>query len=358
MSGAIVQGYAAKDAMMGGVGSFRALMAEDAGDGIEAVVRTLDPTDLPSGEVTVRVAYSGINYKDALAVTGKGRILRSTPMVPGIDLVGEVVETTSGVAGLGDQVLINGYGIGEDHWGGFAEFARVKGEWLVPLPKGLTSWQAAAIGTAGYTAMLSVMALEEHGLSRHGPEGPHRGDSDLVVVTGATGGVGSYAVALLSAAGSRVVASTGRADLAEYLSGLGAAEVVDRGVLEAAAGRPLGSERWAGAVDTVGGATLAGLIATMRRHASIASCGLAGGHDLKTTVFPFILRGVNLLGIDSNYCEHERRVEAWGRLARDLRVDLIEAIVARTVGLEDVAASSRDLLEGRVHGRIVVEVSG
>ncbi|MFN2114161.1 MAG: MDR family oxidoreductase [Anaerolineae bacterium] len=329
------------------VGAFRALVADRQGEVFAAQVRELGAADLPDGDTVVRVAFSDLNYKDALAVADKGRILQRLPLVPGIDLVGAVVESATGQHAVGDSVLINGYGIGEGHWGGYTQLTRVRSDWLVPVPAGLTAWQAAAIGTAGYTAMLSVMALEDHGVAPG--DGP-------VAVTGASGGVGSYAVALLAKAGYEVVASTGRPRTAPYLRRLGATDVIGREVLEEASKRPMGSERWAGAVDAVGGATLAGLIATTRRHGSIAACGLAGGHGLETTVFPFILRGVSLLGIDSNFCLHERREEAWDRLAKDLTPETIELIAPHTVALGELPELSIRLLAGDVEGRVVVDL--
>jgi acrylyl-CoA reductase (NADPH) len=328
--------------------TFKALVADRRDGQFKASVMRLDGDALPDGDTLVRVAYSGLNYKDALAAADRGRILRTLPLVPGVDLVGTVVETESERCAPGDEVLINGYGIGEDTWGGYTQLTRVRSEWLVPLPDGLTAKQAAAIGTAGYTAMLSVMTLEDHGV--------RPGDGE-VAVTGASGGVGSYAVALLAAAGHTVVASTGRPALSDYLTRLGAAELIDRSVLVEAAKRPVGSERWSGAVDSAGGSTLAGLIATARRHGSIAACGLAGGPGLETTVFPFILRGVNLLGIDSNYCPHVRRIEAWERLADDLKPETIELIAQRTVALEELPAISEALLAGEIHGRVVVDLN-
>lgn len=293
----------------------------------------------------VRVAYSSLNYKDGLAITGAGKVIRSFPMVPGIDLAGVVLESASAHFKPGDAVLLTGYGIGERHWGGMAELARVRSEWLVPLPEGLTLKEAMGIGTAGFTAMLAVMALEAHGVDK----------TREVLVTGAAGGVGSLAVALLARLGYRVVASTGRLSEEGYLRSLGAAEVIERSLLSAPA-RPLESERFAGAVDTVGGAVLAGVLPRVAYGGSVAACGNAGGPRLETTVFPFILRGVNLLGVDSVMCPREQRLLAWQRLAQELPKPLLEAMV-RTVELEEVPALAQAILQGQVRGRVVVRLA-
>ncbi len=308
--------------------------------------RRLTRDDLPPGDVLVRVAYSSLNYKDGLAVTGRGAILRSFPIVPGVDLAGTVVESDSGDFAPGDVVLVTGWGIGENHWGGYSQMARVRSEWLVPLPEGLSLDSAMAIGTAGFTAMLALMALEEHGVT------PDKGD---IAVTGASGGVGSFAVALLSRAGYRVVASTGRTERADELNALGAAEVISRDELGGPPERPMLRERWAGAVDTVGGDTLASLVAGTGRHGAIAACGLAGGYSLVTTVYPFILRGVSLLGIDSNMCPNERRRLAWQRLVDSAPPELLDRI-ARVEPLRDVFLLAEAILAGRVPGRIVLDV--
>jgi acrylyl-CoA reductase (NADPH) len=250
--------------------------------------------------------------------------------------------------GEGDEVLVTGYGIGEEHWGGYSGLARCESDWLVRLPEGLSSRTAMAAGTAGFTAMLSVLTLEEQGLTA---------GNGKVAVTGASGGVGSFAVALLAAAGHHVVASTGRPELAGYLTELGATEILERDVFAGAPAAAMGSEMWSGAIDCVGGPTLSHLIATTRRHGCVACCGLAGGHELATTVFPFILRGVSLLGIDSNYCPRERRLAAWTRLARDLKPALVERVVHDTVGLSDVQAACEDLFAGKVCGRTVVDLT-
>jgi acrylyl-CoA reductase (NADPH) len=320
--------------------SFQALVLDEPG---HAEVRRLAPDDLPEGDVTVRIIASSLNYKDGLAVSGKARVVRRYPMVPGVDLVGEVVESSSPQWSPGHRVILNGYGAGETHWGGYSQYARLRGEQLVRLPDGLTVEQAAQLGTAGYTAMLAVMALEEHGLSRDGE----------VVVTGAAGGVGSLSVALLTQLGYRVVASTGREETHGYLHDLGAAEIIGRDALAAPAERPLESGRWAGAIDSVGSSTLAGLLRTTSAHGSIAACGNAGGNEFQTTVLPFILRGVNLLGIDSNYAPLTRRTAAWNRLARDFPLAMLERI-SRTAALDAVPRLAEEILLGKIRGRVVI----
>lgn len=329
-----------------GADTFRALVLEQQDGTLVSSVRDLGTGALPEGDVLVEVAYSSLNYKDGLAITGTGKIIRSFPMVPGIDLAGTVRESRSPDYQPGDQVVLTGWGVGERHWGGHSQMARLKSGWLVPLPEGLSAKRAMAIGTAGFTAMLCVMALEDHGVKPGGRE---------VLVTGAAGGVGSVAVAVLARLGYSVVASTGRAETHEYLSNLGASEFLDRGVL-AGPGKPMETERWAGAVDTVGGETLAGVIRSLVYGGSVAACGNAGGAGLTTTVFPFILRGVNLLGIDSVMCPQERRRAAWARLARDLPADKLDAMT-QTVALGDLPDASREIVAGRVRGRIVVDVN-
>ena len=329
---------------------FPALVLEKPADRVEPRLRQLRLADLPEqGEVLVEVAYSSLNYKDGLAVTDRGRIVRGYPIVPGVDLAGRVVASGDPALAPGDRVLVTGRGIGEDHWGGYSRYQRIQAEWAVVVPEALDLRQAMVIGTAGYTAMLSVMTLEEQGLEARDGE---------VVVTGAAGGVGSMAVALLARAGHRVVASTGRLAERDWLERLGAVELIHRRELAEAEPRALRSERWAGAVDTVGGATLATLIASMRRHGSIAACGLAGGPQLATSVFPFILRGVNLMGIDSNYCPAPRRLAAWQRLARDLDAPRLEAMTHALIPLSEVPAMSETILAGGVRGRVVVDLSG
>ncbi|MER3553786.1 MAG: oxidoreductase [Meiothermus sp.] len=323
--------------------TFKALVVE-SGDPYTAKIRQASTDELPPGDVLVEVTHSSLNYKDGLAITGAGKVIRSFPMAPGIDLAGTVKDSSSPEYQPGDAVLLTGWGTGETHWGGLSQVARVKSEWLVPLPEGLSLQQAMGIGTAGFTAMLSVMALEEHGV----------GKEREVLVTGAVGGVGSVAVALLAKLGYTVVASTGRAEETGYLRSLGVGEILDRSVLTAPA-KPLESERFGGAVDTVGGATLAGVLPRVTRGGSVAACGNAGGAKLETTVFPFILRGVNLLGIDSNFCPKPRRMEAWARLARDLPLELLDSMI-QTVRLEDVPQLAQDILKGQVRGRVVVDL--
>ncbi|WP_337870043.1 MDR family oxidoreductase [Meiothermus sp.] len=323
--------------------TFKALVVE-SGDPYTAHIRQARLDELPPGEVLVRVAYSSLNYKDGLAITGAGKVIRNFPMVPGIDLAGTVLESASPEYKPGDSVILTGWGVGERHWGGLSELARVRAEWLVPLPEGLTLQQAMGIGTAGFTAILAVMALEAHSID------PAR----EVLVTGAAGGVGSLAVALLAQRGYRVVASTGRVQEEAYLKSLGAHEILDRAVL-GAPGKPLESERFGGAVDTVGGAVLAGALPRMAYGGSVAACGNAGGVKLETTVFPFILRGVNLLGIDSVMCPKEKRLLAWQRLARELPKPLLEATL-QTVSLEEVPALAQAILQGQVRGRVVVKL--
>ncbi len=313
--------------------------------GYRTTLTDVAESDLPDGDVTVAVDYSTLNYKDSLAITGASPVVRSFPMVPGVDLAGVVVDSSHDGYAAGDEVVLNGWGVGELHWGGYAEKARLDGNWLIPLPDGLTTRQAMAIGTAGYTAMLCVLALEEHGV------GPDAGD---VLVTGAAGGVGSVAVSLLAANGYHVVASTGRPELGDYLRSLGAAEIQDRADLSEP-GRPLAKERWAGAVDTVGSHTLANACASMRYGGVVAACGLAQGMDLPATVAPFILRGVTLAGIESVYCPKPRRIVAWDRLVRDLDLDALESLTTE-IPLSGVLSEAPRQLAGQTRGRIVVAV--
>lgn len=305
-----------------------------------AGVTFLDETRLPEGEVLVNVAYSSVNYKDALAITGRSQIVRNFPMVPGIDLAGTVAESSDARFKPGDAVLLNGWGVGESHWGGLAQKARVKADWLVPMPKALDARQSMAIGTAGYTAMLSVMALQERGLT------PMTGP---VLVTGANGGVGSIAIALLAGLGFEVHASTGRLAESGHLKQLGAVKVIDRTTLSEP-GKLLQKEVWAGAIDSVGSHTLANICASLKYGGTVAACGLAQGMDLPTSVAPFILRGITLAGIDSVYAPQARRVQAWERLARDLPADLLEDNT-ETISLKEVAALAPRLLAeiGRAH---------
>lgn len=325
---------------------FNAVLIEKDDAGYRASLRELDDATLPEGDVTVKVEYSTLNYKDGLAITGKGPVVRKFPMVPGIDLAGTVEASSHPGIAVGDRVLLNGWGVGEGHWGGLAQRARLKGEWLVPLPAAFTPRDAMAIGTAGYTAMLCVMALERQGVT------PDKGE---VLVTGANGGVGSVAVAVLAGLGYTVVAATGRPDEADYLKALGATEILDRAQF-AAPGKPLARERWAGAVDTVGSHTLANVCASTRYRGTVAACGLAQGMDLPATVAPFILRGVTLVGIDSVMAPREERIEAWSRLARDLDPAKL-ALMTREIGLGETIDTAAALLEGKVRGRVVVDVN-
>jgi acrylyl-CoA reductase (NADPH) len=327
--------------------SFRALVLHEEGGKVTPHLEDVDQARLPPGDVIVAVEYSTLNYKDGMILNGVGRLVRVYPHVPGIDFAGTVERSESPMFKAGDKVVLTGWRVGEVQWGGFAEKARVKADYLVHLPEGLTTRQAMAIGTAGFTAMLAVIALEKHGLEKGGE----------VLVTGAAGGVGSVAIALLSKLGYKAVASTGRAELKDYLEKLGATEVVDRAVLSTAPGRPLDRERWDGAIDAVGGATLATILTQLKYRASVAACGLAGGSDLPATVIPFLLRGVNLLGIDSVMCPKEPRIEAWERLALDLPLDKLDRMIEE-VPLSKVAALAPKILGGAVRGRTVIDVHG
>jgi acrylyl-CoA reductase (NADPH) len=326
--------------------TFRALVVEERDGGRSVAVRDVPAAQLPAGEVLVRVAYSTLNYKDGLAVTGKGKVLRSSPLAPGIDFAGTVLESSSAAYRPGDAVVLTGWGVGERHWGGYSQLNRVPAEWLVPLPAGLSMRQAMAVGTAGFTAMLCVLAMERHGLRPGGRE---------VLVTGAAGGVGSVGVALLARAGYRVVAATGRPEEGDYLRALGASEVIDRALLTQP-GRPLESERWAGALDTVGGATLAGIFRAVAYHGVVAACGNAGGAEFTASVFPFILRGVQLVGVESVLVPAEERRAAWERIARDLPGELIDRMT-ELIGLEELPAYAETITSGRVRGRVVVDVN-
>jgi acrylyl-CoA reductase (NADPH) len=326
--------------------SFRALVLHEEGGKVLPRIEAVDEERLPPGEVTVAVEYSTLNYKDGMILQGIGRLVRQYPHIPGIDFAGTVERSDSPEFGPGDPVILTGWRVGEVQWGGFAEKARVPASFLVRRPEALTARQAMAIGTAGFTAMLAVIALERHGL--------RAGDGE-VLVTGAAGGVGSVAVALLSRLGHRVVASTGRPELRDYLLGLGAADLIERASLAGKPARPLDRERWAGAVDAVGGATLATVLAQLRYRASVAACGLAGGSDLPASVIPFLLRGVNLLGIDSVMCPRDERIEAWRRLANDLPLDRLDRMT-QTVPLSALPEMAPRILDGRVRGRIVVDV--
>jgi acrylyl-CoA reductase (NADPH) len=324
---------------------FRAVRLEQ-GDGVtRASVATIAAADLPPGEVEVDVACSTLNYKDALAITGAGKIVRDFPFVPGVDFAGTVRNSADSRFQPGQEVFLTGWGVGERHWGGLAERARVKADWLLPRPEGLSLAETMAIGTAGFTAMLSVLALEEQGV--------RPGDGEIVV-TGAAGGVGSVAIPLLRHAAFTVVASTGRAELADYLTRLGAHRVVDRAQFSESSKAPLDTATWAGAVDSVGGATLVNLLKGMRYHGVVAACGLAGGAAFNGTVFPFILRGVRLIGIDSAYFPQAQRPAVWDRLARDLDRHLL-AEMTRTIALAEVPSVAPDFLAGKVQGRLVVD---
>lgn len=325
---------------------FDAILIEKTETGQTTRLAPVDPSALPQGDVRVDVAWSTLNYKDALAITGASPVVRSFPMVPGVDFSGIVAESSNPGFKPGDRVVLNGWGVGEKHWGGLAQQARVSGDWLVPLPDGISLKRAMAIGTAGYTAMLCVMALERQGLT------PERGE---VVVTGAAGGVGSVAVALLAGLGYSVAAVTGRAAEAGYLTSLGAKTIVDRAELSQP-GRPLAKERWAGAIDAVGGVVLANVLAATRYRGLVAACGLAGGMDLPATVAPFILRGVTLIGVDSVQCPKPERLAAWARLARDLDLGKLDAMTTE-VPLAEVIATAPRFLEGKVRGRVVVPVN-
>lgn len=325
---------------------FKGILIEKDYAGFRVSLTDIDEAQLPEGDVTVRVSHSTLNYKDALAITNKGPIVRQFPMVPGVDLVGTVEDSTHPDYKAGDAVILNGWGVGEKHWGGLAQKARLNGNWLVPLPEQFTPQQAMAIGTAGYTAMLCVLALERHGVT------PADGE---ILVTGAAGGVGSVATAVLTRLGFSVVAVSGRASEADYLKSLGAVEVLDRSVFEAH-GKPLAKERWAGALDVVGSRTLANVCASIKYRGVVTACGLAGGMDFPATVAPFILRGVTLVGIDSVMCPRSERLEAWRRLSKDLDVSKL-AKIGHEVGLTEVLPLSSKLLGGQVRGRIVVDVN-
>jgi acrylyl-CoA reductase (NADPH) len=327
------------------VGTFKALRIDKADKGTTARITQFDEAELMDGDVTVAVEWSTLNYKDGLAVTGKAPVVRRFPMIAGIDFAGTVEASSNPNWKAGDKVVCNGWGMGETHLGAYAEKARVKGEWLVKLPDALSTRDAMAIGTAGYTAMLSVMALEDHGVKP--ASGP-------VAVTGAAGGVGSVATAILSKLGYQVIASTGRASEADYLKHLGAAEIIDRAEL-AAAPRPLNKERWAGGVDSVGSTTLANLLSMTKYGGAIAACGLAAGMDLPASVAPFILRGVCLLGIDSVMCPIEKRRVAWTRLARDLDKSKLTEMTSE-IPLDQVMEAAARILAGQVRGRIVVKI--
>ncbi|MFT6208102.1 MAG: acrylyl-CoA reductase (NADPH) [Colwellia sp.] len=326
---------------------FKGILIEKDDQGYRATVKDIDDNLLPEGDVTVKVSHSTLNYKDALAITGKGPVVRQFPMVPGIDLVGTVEHSESDKFEVGDSVLLNGFGVGEVHCGGLAEKARLKSEWLIPLPKAFSPRQAMAIGTAGYTAMLCVIALEKNGVT------PDKGE---ILVTGANGGVGSFSIAILAKLGYTVVASTGRVDQVKYLEKLGASAVIDRETLSQP-GRPMTKERWAGAIDSVGSHTLANVCASMKYGGTVAACGLAQGMDFPASVAPFILRGITLAGIDSVMRPLADRIEAWQRLADILDPNVFEDISTDITLVEAVDVAS-DLMAGKVRGRVVVNISG
>lgn len=326
--------------------TFRALQLSKTDDGQSAALLDLTDNDLMDGDVTVDVTHSTVNFKDGLALTGASPVVRTWPIIPGIDFVGTVRSSSNADWKEGDKVILNGWGVGEAHSGGYAQRARVKGDWLVAQPDAISNSRAMAIGTAGYTAMLCVLGLEKQGVT------PDSGD---ILVTGAAGGVGSVAIALLSKLGYNVIASTGRASEADYLKGLGAADIIDRNELSEK-GRPLGKERWAGAVDAVGSHTLANVLAQTKYGGTVTACGLAQGMDLPATVMPFILRGVKLIGIDSVMAPKAARQEAWDRLATDLDMAKLDAMT-ETIGLGDVEAVGPKILGGQVRGRLVVDVN-
>ncbi len=328
--------------------TFRALVLREESGKPVARIEAVEEALLPPGEVTVAVECSTLNYKDGMILQGLGRLVRSYPHIPGVDFAGTVEHSESPDFAPGDPVVLTGWRVGETRWGGYAEKARVPAGCLVRRPPGLSARQTMAIGTAGLTAMLAVIALERHGLR------PGAGD---VLVTGAAGGVGNVAVAVLARLGHRVVAATGRPELGAYLTELGAADLIERAALAAGPARPLDNERWAGAIDAVGGNTLATILTQLKYRAAVIACGLAGGSDLPATVIPFLLRGVSLIGIDSVMCPREERVEAWSRLARDLPPDRLEQMI-ETVPLSSLPQIAPSILAGRVRGRIVVDVAG
>ena len=327
---------------------YRAIVVDKQGDAFTVATTELSESDLPAGEVTIRVEWSSINYKDGLALSPNGRVLRSYPMVPGVDLAGTVAESSDTRFSSGDKVVVTGYDVGVAHPGGFAELARIPADWVMPLPEGLTTKEAMALGTAGMTAAMSVEALEHNGL---------RPDQGTVIVTGSTGGVGSTAVSMLAQLGYTVAGSTGKATEHDFLRSLGATEILSREDVSAESNRPMETERWAGAVDPVGGATTAYLIRTMKYGSSIALSGLTGGNAVPTTVFPFILRGVSLLGIDSVFCPMPKRQHVWARMGRDLKPKgLLDSIAVET-DLDGVAAVCADILGGKVKGRTLVRLA-
>ncbi|MEN8722243.1 MAG: MDR family oxidoreductase [Alphaproteobacteria bacterium] len=327
--------------------NFEAIVITKTDDGQTVARETLPVSDLTDGDVLVKVEWSTVNYKDGLAVSGAAPIARKSPMIAGIDLAGEVVESADDRFKPGDKVLANGYGMSETRWGGYATMARVPAEPVIKLPEGISARQAMAVGTAGYTAMLCVLALEDHGVT------PQSGP---ILVTGAAGGVGSVAIALLAKLGYTIIASTGRVEEADYLKSLGASEIIDRSELSGD-GRPLGKERWAGVVDSVGSKTLANAIASTNYGGTVAACGLAQGGDLPSSVMPFILRGVTLAGVDSVMAPREKRERAWARLATDLEMNKLDAMI-NEVSFDDVLEAAPTILQGTVRGRLVVNIGG
>ena len=325
---------------------FKGILIEKDDAGYRAALKDIDEAQLPEGDVTVRVSHSTLNYKDGLAITGAGPVVRKFPLVPGIDLVGTVEDSSHADWRAGDAVVLNGWGVGENHWGGLAQKARLKGDWLVPLPAQFTPQQAMSIGTAGYTAMLCVLALERHGVT------PDKGE---ILVTGAAGGVGSVAVSVLSKLGYTVVGVTGRPEETDYVKGLGATEVLERATFSSP-GKPLARERWAGAVDVVGSHTLANVCASTKYRGVVTACGLAGGMDFPATVAPFILRGVTLAGVDSVMCPREDRLVAWKRLGTDLDLEKL-SVITNEISLAEAIPMARKLLDGQVRGRVLVDVN-
>ena len=325
---------------------FKAILINKDDQGYRAQLSDVDESALPDGDVRVKVHYSTLNYKDGLAITGKGPIVRQFPMIPGIDLTGEVIESKSPEFKIGDLVILNGWGVGESHWGGLAQLASVKSEWLILLPKAFTPKQSLAIGTAGYTAMLCIMALQRHGLK------PSDGE---ILVTGAAGGVGSFAISLMHQLGFTVVASSGRPEETPYLKSLGATEVIDRASLSQP-GKPLAKERWAGVIDSVGSHTLANACAATKANGAVAACGLAQGMDFPATVAPFILRGITLYGINSVTQPKQRRIEAWDQLASLCKPDQLMTI-AKEISLGESILCAENLIEGKVRGRVIVDVN-
>ncbi len=326
---------------------FRALVLDERDGKVTPSLKTVSESELPPGDVTVAISHSTLNYKDGMILAGLGRIVRKYPHVPGIDFAGVVESSASPMFRPGDKVVLTGWRVGEWYWGGYAQKARVKAEWLVPLPSGMSPQQAMAIGTAGFTAMLAVIALERHGLKAGAGE---------VLVTGAGGGVGSVAVAILAKLGYQVAASTGRAETHDHLKSLGAATILNRAETTAPPGKPLVAERWQGCVDTVGGAVLAGVLPAVKYNGSVAACGNAGGNDVPANILPFLLRGVSLLGIDSAVKPMPERREAWGRLTRDLPLDRLDAMTT-VVRLDDVPGWGGKILKGQVRGRVVIDLT-